>query len=674
MDQIKMKKQRRHLHFGRALPSLWIWALVVLGLILCALAAGERMQGADLALALVLTGAAVGLCQGLRRLGDGRLGFLGVMVLAAVLSYMCVELVSLGTISWRNEEIPMLHLVGFPWVLAVFLLAYAAVGRTRIALAAGNLILAAFAVVSYALMVFRERTLLAADLFSLRIAMSVADHYDFPWEAHLFLGLGLWVVSFVLCWALAGPAPGREPARPGRGFRITSRLLCVGFAAVYAFCFYGTYMLARSGLWLRWDENDFAGSPLTNFMYSIRQLGAQEPEDYSQENLAALTGDTEGLTATGEEQPHVIVIMSEAYSDLSVLGDFETSEEIAPYFHSLWENSVHGYAYSSVFGGNTANSEYEFLTGNSLAFEGSSTVPYQTAINYEKDTLVSTLKAQGYSATALHPYGADGWNRVQVYDLFGFDETHFIDDWVKPKKLRGYITDESDFDKLIELFEEREPGEKQFLFNITMQNHGNYNTENFNPTVTITGHEGEFPLAEQYLSLLQVTDAALQELIEYFSAVEEPVMLVFFGDHQPRLDDEFYDYVFGEVSGERSALDRQKQYLVPFLIWKNYEEDSRDLGTTSLNYLGQLALQEAGLATTPFGAWLLELREEYPTINAYGYTEAGNAADTGGWNPLPTNLEELPERLQQYWMLQYNYLHDAKGYDKAFFGTVGPAD
>ena len=667
MDQIKTKRRYHHLLYGSTPPALWIGALAALCLLLCILAAGGRMTGADLALALGLTAAATALCQGLRRLGDGRLGFLSVLILAAVISYMCVELVSLGGISWLSEETPLLHLVGFPWVLAVFLLAYAAVGRTRIALVVGNLILIAFAVVSYALMVFRERTLLAADLFSLRIAMSVADHYDFPWEPHLFLGLGLWLVGIVLCWCLAGPVPGREPARPGRSFRITSRLLCVGFAAVYAFCFYGTYMLARSGLWLRWDENDFAASPLTNFMYSIRQLGAQEPENYSQESLAALTQGTEGLAATGEEQPHVIVIMSEAYSDLSVLGDFETSEEVAPYFHELWESSIHGYAYSSVFGGNTANSEYEFLTGNTLAFEGSSTVPYQTTINYEKDTLVSTLKAQGYSATALHPYGEDGWNRVQVYDLFDFDETYFIDDWVKPKKLRGYITDESDFDKLIELFEDREAGEKQFLFNITMQNHGNYNTENFAPTVTITGHEGEFPLAEQYLSLLQVTDEALKELIDYFSAVEEPVILVFFGDHQPRLDDEFYNYVFGEVSGERSALDRQKQYLVPFLIWKNYEEDSRDLGTTSLNYLGQLALREAGLATTSFGAWLLELREEFPTINAYGYTDAL------GWNELPTNLEELPERLQQYWALQYNYLHDATGYDKDFFGTVNLA-
>ena len=124
MDQIKMKRRYRLL-YGSTPPALWIGALAALCLLLCILSVSGQIAGADLALALGLTAAATALCQGLRRLGDGRLGFLGVLVLAAVIGYMCVELVSLGDISWLSEETPLLHLVGFPWVLGVFLLALA---------------------------------------------------------------------------------------------------------------------------------------------------------------------------------------------------------------------------------------------------------------------------------------------------------------------------------------------------------------------------------------------------------------------------------------------------------------------------------------------------------------------------------------------------------------------
>lgn len=645
----------------RQLLRKCLWPTVAYVLLLGVAAFTGFVNWQNLLVGFGLLAACVVLLWLLMKFWGRRLVIVAILLMAAVNSYMCIGLISMSKILWISVETPMIHLVGYAWVLAIYLVSYVLVGRVRPAVILGSVILMLFAVVSYMLMAFRGRPLLASDLYSLGVAMSVAGQYEFPFELPLFLGLILWISGISVCWSLAGAAP-MGSSRPKLWMRLCARGVALFLALLYVFCFYGTYMLAHSGLWLTWNENDFSTSPLTYFMYSFKEMYRAAPDGYDQEHLEEVLDGIEARPAASEEQPHVIAIMSESFSDLATTYGFDTSVEHIPYFRELWENSIHGWAYASIFGANTANSEYEFLTGNSLAFEGSSTVPYQMDINYEKDTLVSILKAQGYTTKALHPYGASGWNRVQVYDLFDFDETYFIDDWVNPKKIRGYISDESNFQKLIELFEEREEGEKLFLFNITMQNHGGYKNENYQTTVTIPGHEGEFPLAEQYLSLLQDTDEATRMLIEYFESVDEPVILVIFGDHQPKLGDEFYDFAFGEPQEERDLLEQQKQYEVPVLIWKNYEDDSEDLGHTSLNYLGQLTLEEAGLGTSAFGSWLMDLREDYPTINAYGYTDS-----EGNWESMPGNLEELPDRLRDYRILQYNFLHDTTGYRSDIF-------
>ena len=132
--------------------------------------------------------------------------------------------------------------------------------------------------------------------------------------------------------------------------------------------------------------------------------------------------------------------MSESYADLSVVGDFSTNIDVAPYFHSLKENAIHGYALSSVFGAKTPNSEWEFMTGNSMAFLPSGSVVYQQYISKTPTSIVSNLKNGGYTCVAMHPYYETGWSRNAVYPDLGFDETHFIDDFDQTKLLREYIT------------------------------------------------------------------------------------------------------------------------------------------------------------------------------------------------------------------------------------------
>ena len=120
--------------------------------------------------------------------------------------------------------------------------------------------------------------------------------------------------------------------------------------------------------------------------------------------------------------------MNEAFADMSVLADYETSEDCLPFISSLKENSVKGKLHVSIVGGNTPNSEFEFLTGMSMGFLPAGSIPYQQFIKSPLPSLVTQMNDLGYRTVAMHPYLASGWDRNTVYPYLGFEETYFNDE------------------------------------------------------------------------------------------------------------------------------------------------------------------------------------------------------------------------------------------------------
>ena len=164
--------------------------------------------------------------------------------------------------------------------------------------------------------------------------------------------------------------------------------------------------------------------------------------------------------------PNIIVVMNESFSDLSVLGDFKTNEDYLPFLHSLQqgaENTVTGMLNVSVCGGNTADTEYEFLTGNTMAFLPQGSIPYQQYVNGERPSLASYLQSLGYETVATHPYYATGWNRDKVYPWLGFEQSIFKDQYYGARFVRDYVSDASCADKIIQLYEQKEEGRPLFM-------------------------------------------------------------------------------------------------------------------------------------------------------------------------------------------------------------------
>ena len=356
---------------------------------------------------------------------------------------------------------------------------------------------------------------------------------------------------------------------------------------------------------------------------------------------------------------NIIMIMDESMTDYTVFGDRMAEalpEDPMPFFHSLQENTVRGNLYVSCYGGNTCDTEFESLTGNSILYAPNT--PFETQFHGPMPSIVSTLKDDGYEAIAMHPLGAADWNRDDVYRYLGFTSFTTLEDLDQDEEnfIRGNYSDQADFAWIINRYEQKKEGDPFFLFNVTMQNHGGYGQETLDGNWQVStdlSALGDYPQAELFFSLMKETDQAIEKLVTYFSQVEEPTIICIYGDHQPDLQDDFLDVLYGEPESEVSHQERRKKYTTPFVIWANYDIEETTIDKMSANYLGPMLLRYANVDMSAYDTFLLDLYENYPVIASTGiYDAQGNFYD---------NEEEADsERIDLYQKLQYYQMKDAK--------------
>lgn len=587
-----------------------------------------------------------------------------LLLLLPVLAFVLVEYLNYN--SW-DDFTPVQIALNLAWYYLLELVFYFVRRRRRVAAAKWAFGIAwGIGMANHYLISFRGRTLFPGDFLTLRTAANVAGNYDYRPDSMQWLTIGIFAAVLVLLSFLP-----REEKRPfdWRGF-----VPAAAGTAVFLAAFFGTGWV--EGLGIEPSMWTTRGNGLVlNFTVCLKYMKVEKPDSYSQETLAALAGENPSdaadaaASADGGTRPvNVIVIMNESLSDLSVLPGVETNMDAMPFLRSLTENTVKGYAYSSVFGGTTANSEYEFLTGNTTAFLPAGTVPYQMYVSPGDPSLVGQMEALGYTTIAAHPYRSSGWNRPTVYADYGFDEVYFESDFQDRAYMRGdartgYVTDRCDYENLIRWYEEKEAGQPLFLFNVTMQNHSAYQMAwtNLPKEVWLTGKlENRFQTVNQYLSLVYQSDQAFEYLIDYFSQVEEPTMILLFGDHQPQVATNFYTDVLGT---NPDTADAQKKQMVPFVLWANYDIPEAQGVELSLNYLSALLMDTANLPMTGYQKFLSQLWETAPVINTVGIRDA-----QGNWYGENTALpEELDGAIEDYKVLLYNNVFDKKDRVESFF-------
>jgi hypothetical protein len=277
-------------------------------------------------------------------------------------------------------------------------------------------------------------------------------------------------------------------------------------------------------------------------------------------------------------------------------------------------------------------------------------------------------QAVPYHTIAFHPYYSSGYNRQSVYDLIGFDEKVFYDDFSKMDQLRGLVTDKKDFDDMIKMYEDHKkskPDEPLFIFNVTIQNHGGYSNNKvyFKDPVEITSFDSVQAL-DNYISLIRTTDDALRDFIGYFEKQKDPVIVLFYGDHQPSFDADATEQLTEHSIYKDPAMQKLSRYIVPYFIWANYDIGSSDKihegGLTgeynqmSMNYLGSYVLKYAGVKLPDYTRYLLKLHEDVPAVTALGYW------DNTGKHFENSVTSALTEQLTGLKNVSYNLLLDHK--------------
>jgi phosphoglycerol transferase MdoB-like AlkP superfamily enzyme len=608
-----------------------------------------------------------------------------MLVIAPIATFYLLE--------WYTHD-PSKTMATTPQVLNIILfvliglILFAAIGRLHVALMTETLFFCIYGLINYFVLDFRSVPIQPWDLFSIGTAASVANNYEYVLDNQAKAALAgfivLLVIEFFCRFRLKkGSWKFRVPA---------TALLLVGLVA-FSFLFHSDEIVQQK---FRLYDKLFTPTTISYkngtalaFVMELRYLSVEKPEGYNAEEAAselaamddtskvqavfaedddssltanAQNGSGNAQSASGNAQdaeetetlPNIIVIMDEAFSDPAVLGDFSVNTDYMPFVRSQMDgadNTISGWLNVSVLGGNTANTEFEYLTGNTMAFLPQGSIPYQQYISGQTPSLASHLASLGYETVAMHPYNASGWDRDKVYPDMGFSQMYFLPDFKDPLLVRKYVSDQSDFEKIIEIYEQDRDGRPLFLFNVTMQNHSSYTEsfDNFVPDIEVTDSTSQ--ALNNYLSLIHLSDQALEELISYFDNQEEETLIVFFGDHQPT--NSVIEPVLklnGKSSSTLTEEETADRYKVPFFIWANFDIEEESDVELSANYLGAMTLQAAGLPLNGYQNYLLSLYEQVPVISANHVTLSDGTF---------TTADEQDALLSDYRGYQYYQIFDS---------------
>lgn len=531
------------------------------------------------------------------------------------------------------------------WYAVLYFMVFALIRKIKLTILISNIVIYLIAMVNYFVFTFKGNPILPSDLLAWKTGLSVANNYVLIFTKDFILATSLMFLLFVLASKLEEKK--RRISIINRGIGIGAFLV---FYAVIFHAFFQTNLIKSKISVLDFFAPKYTYSAYGTafgFVANVHALKAEPPEGYSVNQIVETFSNIEEKKESVETLPNIIVIMNEAYSDLSFVGDYETNMEYRPYTKTLTDNTIHGNLFVSVFGGATSDTEYEVLTGNSMAVMPANCVPYQQFVTKPTDSLAFTLKAQGYYNIAIHPYNKSGYKRDVVYPLLGFDEFLSKDDFENPQLIRSYISDRDSYKKIIEEYETKGKENPLFIFNVTMQNHGGYSASKLfdeGNNVKLTNDLGH-PEVEQYLSLLRETDKAFEVLVDYFSEQEEPTIILLYGDHQPIAYSDFY-------RNDPAGSINQNKYKVPFVIWANYDIPEENIDKMSANYLSSYLLEVAGVQSTEYNQYLLELYKELPVITGMFYIDKENR------QYRMNETSEYSSHLIEYQSIGYNNVFD----------------
>ncbi len=563
-----------------------------------------------------------------------------MILLAGVFATLGLEFSSNHDLTWMYPLCLLLEwaLIAFAMLGLFFLFQRRCGGAVVLAVALYVLGLA-----EYFVILFKSMPISPGDLTALSTAAAVAGTgFTYTITSFCMLSLAFTVIAIQICTLAAQVAPKRQKGSwRGLVLNLLIAIVCLGGIAAHTTLLDYYHTLYIQVYSWRPLESYYRQGFLPSFISGAQTIKPSKPEDYTVSGAKKLISEyskeyddnnqTGGSSATrleatkqfDEEKPTVIAVMNETFSDLSIYQNMHAGYQGPTYFKSIDDCLSRGRLYVSAYGGGTANTEFEFLTGNSMAYLGSGVYPYTTYDLTDTENLAAQFKSLGYYTTAMHPNHGTNWNRENVYKDFGFDQFLTINDFQNAETLRGMVTDKATYDKILELLDTN--SNPQFIFDVTMQNHSGYDTGliPYDKQMSLN-IDGEFNSnVNEYVSLIQQSDEALKYFLNKLSKLDRKVVVVFWGDHQPFFPDTYNDRWF---TNEDDATHQERLWQTSYIIWANYDvagnsQTSHEEDLSS-NYLSSELMKLIGAPLTDYQKAHLTLRQSLPALNSVGYEDS----------------------------------------------------
>ena len=426
-------------------------------------------------------------------------------------------------------------------------------------------------------------------------------------------------------------------------------------AGLYLFCMnpavrngyenFGVSPKAPGNQETNYDTNGF----ITGFILNFASLNMGDPADYNEKYLAEYFEKYQPSETSGQDfqNPDIIVVLSEAYWDPTVLKDVSYSEDPLKNYRRIAAEHPSGNMVSCTFGGGTIRPEFEVLTGMTTNMLPSGNVPYQQYVFEDIFSYARHFKNLGYDTAGVHTYQPDFYERDRAYPLLG------IDTWLGEYDLHAehhwnsgpYITDETIAEEVIwQLKQPHETG--LFLHVITMENHSMY-LNKYSPSdwdIKVSSDvlsEDELNAMHNYCKGVSDSDAALGQIYDYVMQREKPTVVLWYGDHLPTLGDAFSPYITtGNISSttaqEWTEEEKYTMFSTPYVIFTNYDtgREYRAEDTSVSPYLlTALMCDYIGAPEHTRINFLLDLYEACPVISPYYglYTPGADKKDINEW-------------------------------------------
>lgn len=597
--------------------------------------------------------------------------------LGLFLAFMLSESLNARSAFLSQVPRPFFHylkslLVALIVLMGISALCYAVFNKAGVSMAFTATLLLLFSLINHYMLIFRDRSLLPHDFYGAQTALNVLKEYHFIFAPVVLASLQILVCFWIYAVAVA---PALEPKTHKPSFKI--RLTALAFGALTLMAILSTAFWSVLGLIPQsWSPNEASTTNtfMLNFLATIPYSRIVAPREYEQAKaLLEKEYPSQNLLAANAQQlpDKVIVVMNEAFTDFSIVKGFETNVDPLAFWHQLSKDDkvIQGNLIVNAFGGGTALSEFEALTGTlGTLSEGINEGVMQRLVHRPVAGLPQSMKALGYKTIAMHPYTRSGWGRPTAYPHMGFDQYLSLETmpFGKEDMVRSYVSDQAFYEYMVKVIDPIQ--EPVFLFAVTMQNHGGYTWEDqvyntgqlpVEDQVDILSPQGHFPQAQQYLNLLYTSDRAYEWLINHYSQSKEKVAIVLFGDHWPAMTDGFEEALKDTIAKEDYAF---INHTVPYMIWSNYPLEAPGVKTDllSVNYLSPLIKEALSIPFTGFDNYLLNLANCYPVLSAQGaIDQEGNAIKREDMDSLPL--------VDDYKVFQYNNLTGKKGYMKNLY-------